>query len=766
MSDQSENQLTYRQVPGRGLVIASAIQLRLDYLREKGFELQHINKLGFPYTSVQNNIESLVGSVEVPVGLIGPILYEGEEVHAVAGTLEGALIASINRGAKAISLAGGFKAKVYRQRMVRAPLFIMENADEAQQLETWVLKNFEAIKKVAEEYSNHAILLELDPEQDAESLHLRFVYTTGDAAGQNMTTTCTWHALLWINAQFEKSTGLAITNFLLEGNASSDKKVSQYLIEKGRGVKVSASVTIPEKVIRKVLRTDIEQLLKFVPTSKRIAKANGMLAYNINVANAVAAIFVATGQDLASIHESSLGDLDFEKTEEGLLVKLTLYSLVVGTVGGGTQLAKQQEALQLMGCSGSGKVERFAALIAGFALGLELSTHAALASGEFAKAHEKLGRNKPVDWLQIQELNTAFIAPFIQANFEHTIQHIQLLDRQVENGVLTHISKKVNRKIMGFTAFDVQDNQGTVLPLLMKSKPLDIEVIKGLHIMAASIDPQLSDLISTYRKNLEYNKAHLKELRITAYLQEANYDFMPRYYGQIEDENREIYALFMERLDLDNVQIVDSENRPKEWTSSHIIAVIDALNLGQSILLNHSNPKELGVSQFDLKKSVPLYRKMIELVCADAEDQRFNILHSFLDELSQKTSKTKVLKTVIHNDFNPKNVGIRLDHSPFIYDWELAVINYPQRDLVEFLAFVLPDGFDKETLIKYLRYQYDLAVYFVTWEDWLAVAMDMTKEFLVTRLSFYKTAEIVMKLKFVDRVFQNAIRMIDFIEDK
>ncbi|MFT5820930.1 MAG: hydroxymethylglutaryl-CoA reductase (NADPH) [Crocinitomix sp.] len=766
MSDQINNLITYRPVPGRGLVIASAIQLRLDYLRDKGFELRHLNELGFPYTSVQNNIESLVGSVAIPVGLIGPILYEGEEVHAVAGTLEGALIASINRGAKAISLAGGVNAKVYRQRMVRAPLFIMANATEAQQLESWVLKSFEAIKKVAEEYSNHAVLLELDPERDGESLHLRFVYTTGDAAGQNMTTTCTWHALLWINAQFEKETNVAVTNFLLEGNASSDKKVSQYLIDKGRGVKVSASVTIPEKVIRKVLRTDIDQLLRFIPTSKRVAKANGMLAYNINVANAVAAIFVATGQDLASIHESSLGDLDFEKTEEGLVVKLTLYSLVIGTVGGGTQLAKQQEALQLMGCSGSGKIARFAALIAGFALGLELSTHAALASGEFAKAHEKLGRNKPVDWLQLQELNTEFISPFIQANLSHPIQHIQLLDRQVENGVLTHISKKVNRKIMGFTALDVQDNHGTVHPLLMKSKPLDIEVIKGLHIMAASIDPQLSDLISTFRRNLEYNKSHLKELRIAAYLNEVNFDFMPRYFGQIENPNREIYALFMERLDLDKVQIVDSENRPEEWTSTHVIAVVDALNLAQVILTNHTNPSALGLSEFDLKKSEPLYRKMIELVCADADDTRFNILHTFLDDLCQHSANTKVLKMIVHNDFNPKNVGIRLNNTPFIYDWELAVINYPQRDLVEFLAFVLPTKFDKQTLIKYLRHQYDLATNEVTWEDWVSVATNMTKEFLVTRLSFYKTAEIVMKLKFVDRVFQNAIRMIDFLDDK
>lgn len=766
MSEELKDEFTYRAVPGRGLVTASAIQLRLDYLREKGFELRHINHLGFPYTSVQNNIESLVGSVEVPVGLIGPIIYEGEEVHGVAGTLEGALIASINRGAKAISLSGGFTAEVFRQRMVRAPLFIMASSNEVLQLEKWVLDHFSAIKKVAEEYSNHAVLLELDPELDAESLHLRFVYTTGDAAGQNMTTTCTWHALLWINAEFEKETGLKVTNFLLEGNASSDKKVSQYLIDKGRGVKVSAACTIPEAVIRKVLRTNIDQLLQFIPTSKRVAKANGMLGYNINVANAVAAIFVATGQDLASIHESSLGELEFEKTTKGLTVNLTLYSLVIGTVGGGTQLSKQQEALQLMGCSGSGKIERFAALIAGFALGLELSTHAALASGEFAKAHEKLGRNKPVDWLQIQELNMAFIAPYVQSNLPNKIVDIKILDRQVENGVLTHISKKVNRKIMGFIAFDVKDDKGELHSILMKSKPLDIEVIKGLHIMAASIDPQLSDLISQFRKHLEYMNSHLKELRISAYLQEKGFGFMPFYYGHVEQENREIYALFMERLNGADIRIIDSENRPEVWTDSDVLATIKALHQGQTILLNHPNVKEFGIVEFDLKKSEPLYRKMIDLVCADADNDRFNILHHFLDELLLKPKLTAEHKTVVHNDFNPKNVGIRTNDSPFIYDWELAVINYPQRDLVEFLAFVLPAKFDKESLIKYLRYQHALLSNELSWEEYLEIATDMVKEFLVTRLSFYKTAEIVMKLKFVDRVYDTAIRIVNFLENK
>jgi hydroxymethylglutaryl-CoA reductase (NADPH) len=403
----------YTTVPGRGLLTKSAILYRKEHMEELGFNLLEVEKTTLNHTEIQNNIESLVGAVEIPLGLIGPLTYNynntKEEVFCLGATLEGALIASMNRGAKAVSMSGGFSANIVHQKMVRSPLFILSTIEHAFHFEKWIIEHFSRIREIAENYSNHANLLEIIIHRDNQDVHTNFVYSTGDAAGQNMTTTCTWHAILWIVAEYESAGFEKIHDFVLEGNGSSDKKVSEFLMRHGRGTKVIAKTIIKEEVIHKILRTSSEQLLKFYEPSRKYAKLNGMAGYSINAANAIAAIFAATGQDLASIHESSVADLELKKHSEGLEMRLTLFSLVIGSLGGGTHLPKQQEALKIMKCDGKGKVERLASLIAGFVLGLELSTYAAMVSGEFAKAHEKLGRNKPIDWLQWIEVDQSFI---------------------------------------------------------------------------------------------------------------------------------------------------------------------------------------------------------------------------------------------------------------------------------------------------------------------------------------------------------------------
>ena len=183
---------------------------------------------------------------------------------------------------------------------------------------------------------------------------------------------------------------------------------SFYAIQNGRGCHVISECFLTNEIIEKTLRTNAEDMFRSFNHSMAISRLDGMIGYNINVANAIAGIFAATGQDLASIHESSTAVLQMENTTEGLYVSLTLPNLVVGTVGGGTHLPVASRVLELMGCKGAGKVERFAKLIAGYALGIEISTLAAIVSGQFARAHQKLGRNKPVKWLLRSEVTEDF----------------------------------------------------------------------------------------------------------------------------------------------------------------------------------------------------------------------------------------------------------------------------------------------------------------------------------------------------------------------
>jgi len=764
----------YNSVPGRGLLTKPAINDRKEHLLTLGYSVDHIEKTGISYTAIQNNIESLIGSVEIPTGLVGPILYcesnGSEEVFCAASTLEGALVASMNRGAKAISLSGGFNTKTIHQKMVRSPLFILSEEENAIHFENWIKENFEEIKRVSEMYSNHATLLEIASHQEKNNVHLNFVYTTGDAAGQNMTTTCTWHAVLWIVDEYAIQGNERIDEYVLEGNGSSDKKVSNYLIEQGRGIRVEAHAIIDESVIHKILRTSSGKLLKFYGPSRRYAEINGMLGYSINAANAIAAIFSATGQDLASIPESSIVELTLQKHPKGLELHLIMHGLVIGTLGGGTHLPKQKEALQLMKCYGANKIERFASLIAGFTLGLELSTYAAMVSGEFAKAHEKLGRNKPKDWLQWNEINPDFIRSVLNSSVDDRSSKISISDSDVDNGILMNLCKRVNRKPIGFIPVNIETQSGKE-ELLLKSKATDIETIKGIHIMAASIDTQLCDLITDHKDHLEYRGCHIKELLIPQFLHHNELRYAPKYYNHYINESREIYILAQERLIKNQLELLDSENSPELWTEKHIKNTINAIS---SIHLKFLDPdavdKPLELYEFKVSSSIPLYKKLIQVVKSDEDKHadKFEVLQEYLEYIIEHESELDIPKTLVHNDFNPRNIAVRKSGEVCIYDWELAVLNYPHRDVIELLSFTLPNEFDQVELMKYLKYHYEAEgiKLGLDWGVWKSAYIYTLKEYLLTRVLFYTSAQVVMKLKFVDRIYTNCITMINLLENE
>lgn len=763
-------------VPGRGLNTENAIQYRLNFLRENEMDVSFVADSHLQSCQIQHNIESYIGSVEIPIGLAGPLLFNEngteEYVYAPIGTLEGALVASINRGSKVITQSGGFNAVVVHQKMVRSPMFVFLNLAECVGFKTWVDEHFEAIKAVAEQYSNHANLLKIESIIASRSVHLRFVYTTGDASGQNMTTTCTWHSVLWIDENFEAARGYKAVQYLVEGNAASDKKVSNYSASQGRGVHVIAECELLEHEIEKVLRVSSELFLRSLSQSLVMSRLDGMFGYNINVANAVAGIFVATGQDLASIHESSTGILNMEKTEKGLYCSLHLPSLVIGTLGGGTHLSKQKEGLALMDCQGNGKVERFAKLIAGFALALEISTFGAIVGGQFAKAHEKLGRNKPVNWLIKSEIKRDFLSKILLPTPNLTLESIRSVDKNlVKNGIIINLTSRINNKLTGFLPIEAtfkNSLSGNIetQQILLKSKPLDTEVIQGLHFVAASIEPNLADLLFKYRNILEYKNSHLKEIRLYELLYKNKKCCSPKFYGSYENPTREAFIIAQEFLNEDNLFLFNTENQPEFWQENHIKTVIETINNVHQTFANLDEiPNE--IERFEPWKAAPLYHKFAAIIALEYDDTEWRDLPlkmtGFIDELQPLHDALNLPKTIIHNDFNTRNIALRKDGRACFYDWELAVIDVPHRDIVEFLSFVLPLDFDKKTLLKYLKFHYDLQTEKYTWADWKAGYVYALKSFLVSRVSFYMTGKIIVDYPFAERVFLNGFQMIDFL---
>ena len=760
----------YPIVPGRGLVTPAATQLRLQFLTERGYETEEITRTGLSHYEVRNKIESYIGSVEIPLGLVGPLLIQfknkKEFVYTAVATLEGALAASMNRGAKAASLSGGISTEFVHQKMSRCPTFIFEKKDQTEEFLQWLNQNFNKIKKIAEQHSNHAKLISIEPVIAENLVHTRFYYSTGDAAGQNMTTTCTWHAMLWIIKTFEADTKISIQHYIIEGNGSSDKKVSNHSATVGRGIHVTATCLLREEVIEKILRTTSEDLLRFFLPSQALAAQDGMFSYNINVANAVASIFAATGQDLACIHESSVAFLHLEKHEQGLYLSLKMPCLVVGTVGGGTALPKQNEVLKLMNCAGKGKVERFAQSIAAFALALEISTYSAIVSGEFAKAHEKLGRNKPIAWLTRNELNEALINQILKQYHPEIVPAVvRFQEEETDNGILTNLAARTNNKLLGFFPLHAQTENKKFF-LMLKSTATDNEVTKGLHTFEASIDTELSDVLYRYRNATEYADCHLKESVLYENLHQNNFDCTPGYFGKYEDVNREIYLLLIEFLKDSEMKLFNSENTPEKWTHQDILNVIKSITEVHQFYEKNTVSEQL-FPLFEPKKGKELYTKLISILIREEDNEnrkkQFFQLNNFLSEITENKERSFLPLTIIHNDFNPRNVAIRTNGKPCIYDWELAVKNIPHRDIVEFLAFTFAE-INEKNLLFYLNYHATLWDKNLNENHWLYGYEYAIKELLVCRLSFYKVSEILMKLKFPDRVIKNCFEMLGILK--
>ncbi|PAU82817.1 hydroxymethylglutaryl-CoA reductase (NADPH) [Halorubrum salipaludis] len=344
-----------------------------------------------------SNIENMVGAVQVPMGVAGPVAVDGGalsgERYLPMATTEGALVASINRGCSVVNDAGGATARVTKSGMTRAPVFRVADVAEAEALVSWVRDNEETLREAAESTTSHGELLEVTPYVVGNNVYLRFRYDTKDAMGMNMVTIATREACDAI----EDATDASLV--ALSGNLCSDKKPAAINAVEGRGRSVSADVEIPREVVEERLHTTPEAIAE-INTRKNLvgsAKAGG-LGFNAHVANAVAAMFLATGQDEAQVVEGANAITTAEATPDGdLYCSVSLASLEVGTVGGGTKLPTQAAGLDILGVRGGGDPagsngDALAEAIAVGALAGELSLLAALGSRHLSSAHADLGR--------------------------------------------------------------------------------------------------------------------------------------------------------------------------------------------------------------------------------------------------------------------------------------------------------------------------------------------------------------------------------------
>lgn len=356
--------------------------------------LNHIKHYSFDPHITAGNCEHFTGVAQVPIGFAGPITINGEQAIGdfiiPLATSEGTLVASYNRGIKVLNLSGGVECTVVGDAMQRAPVFVFEDARAGRNFVKWVETNFDKIKDEAEATSSIAKLEKIQSYLATKFVYLRFNYTTGDAAGQNMVGRATYAACSWIMEHYK-----GIVKFFLESNFATDKKASQINIMRTRGKRVTAEVTVPRDILMQQMRVKPESLTQHANISNVGTFLSGANNNGLHSANAITAMFIATGQDVANVSESSAGVIYTELTEKSdLYISITIPSLIVATFGGGTGLATQRECLQLLGCYGKDKVNKLAEIIAGVVLAGEISLASAISSLDWVSSHEQYGRNR------------------------------------------------------------------------------------------------------------------------------------------------------------------------------------------------------------------------------------------------------------------------------------------------------------------------------------------------------------------------------------
>lgn len=374
--------------------IEEAVKIRRQFIeRITGTKIEHISNYSINMEEAQKkNIENPIGTIQIPLGIAGPIKIKGEhakgEFYIPLATSEGALVASVNRGCSAITEAGGATVRITGDKMTRAPVLRTKSIEEALKVREWIKENFKRLKEAAESTTRHGKLIKIDPILIVGPyLYPRFVFTTGDSMGMNMVTIATEKAMKLLT----RETGAHL--IALSGNACVDKKPAALNLIEGRGKSLTAEVKIPAKIVEKTLKTT-PRAIQEVNLAKNFAGSaiSGSMGFNAHYANIIGAIFLATGQDEAHITEGSLGITIAEEINGDLYFSVTLPDVPLATVGGGTRLETASECLQIMGVKGSGKVQKFAEIVAGAVLAGELSLMGALAAGHLARAHIRLGR--------------------------------------------------------------------------------------------------------------------------------------------------------------------------------------------------------------------------------------------------------------------------------------------------------------------------------------------------------------------------------------
>lgn len=370
------------------------VQRRREWIEKKcGAEMPHIGGQGWDFESTRGNIENPIGIAQIPMGVAGPVLVHGQHAQGIfyvpMATTEGALIRSYERGMVALTKSGGAQTAVASDENQTAPSFFFKDVQSAAEFPAWIESKLHDLQALVATTTSHGKLRNLKCYPTGRQVIVNLGFGIGDAQGMNMIVRATEAVCLWIKEHYP------IENYFLFSGMCGEKRASGFIMSRGKGKRVTAGALLTHEVLRLYLHVTADQLFRVWQSTVQGNIQAGAIGYNGHASNGLTAIFIATGQDVANVVNSSCSMTTFEPHPDGIYASVTLSALSVATVGGGTALPTPREALRILDCVGTGKAAKLAEIVAAAILGGEVSMGAAIASQEFVGAHERYGRNRP-----------------------------------------------------------------------------------------------------------------------------------------------------------------------------------------------------------------------------------------------------------------------------------------------------------------------------------------------------------------------------------
>jgi hydroxymethylglutaryl-CoA reductase (NADPH) len=393
----------------------TAALIRCEFLENKtGKSLSRIKNAHIDTCSLKDGnvilagIESKIGGAILPMGFAGPAKICGqyvkpeEEIYIPLATNEAALVAGIQRGLKAINMAGGLKTLVHYDAMTRAPLIEAPDIYAARKFIEYASGNRAFVEELQKRVPDPFVRLDdIEFYQLGTKVFIRLIFKTGDAMGMNGATKASAEICRYILAKNPAWRLLTISS-----NLCTDKKNAHINILHGRGKSVQTEIFLSNEVLAKIFKPGVNgRTVEKVVFHKCYLGSNlsGTISgFNVNAANAVAAFYAATGQDMAHVISSSSCFVQADEVENGLRFMVSLPCMELATVGGGAMFGTAREALDILGCTKCGKsvddnvsVKRLAEIAATAVTALDLNTACAQAAGyEMADSHVKLARGE------------------------------------------------------------------------------------------------------------------------------------------------------------------------------------------------------------------------------------------------------------------------------------------------------------------------------------------------------------------------------------